>query len=248
MDQCFGMLAASRSTFALKKLDLRDQSPVELAHPLASQPFELFQAPLALSDEPRDIYTEGLRLELPEALGAVAEQARCPAPVAVLLVVEADTNLEDALVEEADPPGLLHPGLLEVLVALVELAPVELLYAPEGELGELLWGLHPPSRSRNPHRNSRHRPPCARPLRGWWRGPRRQALWRRSWRSHAATPLNHTRGTRLGRRLPPWAASGRSAPRTQRTCTRREPSLVPPLVRQIYSGTHCTAKPPYIEE
>src|SRR5215213_3306033 len=143
MDQCFGMLAASRSTFALKKLDLRDQSPVELAHPLASQPFELFQAPLALSDEPRDVHTEGLRLELPEALGTVAEQARCPAPVAVLLVVEADTNLEDALVEEADPPGLLHPGLLEVLVALVQLAPVELLYAPEGELGELLWGLQP---------------------------------------------------------------------------------------------------------
>src|SRR5215207_9762304 len=62
-------------------------------------------------------------------------------------MVEADADLEDALIEEADPPRLLHPGLLEVLVALVELALVELLYALEGEVrqpfGRTL-SCHPP--------------------------------------------------------------------------------------------------------
>jgi hypothetical protein len=52
-------------------------------------------------------------------------------------VVEADAYLQDALVEEADPAGFLHPGLFEILVALVELALVEFLHAFEDEFGNL---------------------------------------------------------------------------------------------------------------
>ncbi len=151
----------------LDELHPWDQRSVKLAHPLATERFELFQASLALPDELGDVYALSFRLELLEALCTVAQETRGPAPVTVLLVVEAHADLEDALVEEADPPRFLHPGLLEVLVTLVEFAPVELLYALEGEFGELSWGFHPgfSNRSRNPRRNSRRRT-CARPSRG----------------------------------------------------------------------------------
>ena len=48
--------------------------------------------------------------ELFEPDGAIAEKARGSSPVAVLLVVEAYPNLQDALIEEADLLWLLHPG------------------------------------------------------------------------------------------------------------------------------------------
>ena len=56
-------------------------------------------------------------------------------------MVEAYAYLQDALVEEADAAGLLHPRLLQVLVALVELAAVELLYPAPGEVWKRLWAV-----------------------------------------------------------------------------------------------------------
>ena len=53
-----------------------DQRSVELAHPLATEFFELFQASLALADELGDVYAPSLGLELLEALCAVAQEAR----------------------------------------------------------------------------------------------------------------------------------------------------------------------------
>ncbi len=122
------------------------------------------------------VYPERIGLEFFEAGDAAVQEAGGTAPIAVLLVVETDADLEDALVEVADLPGFCAPGVLEVLVARVELAPVELLYAPEDEVGDPfgdpLRNLF--SRS-NPRRNSRRRRrwPCERPSWGWSRGPNR---------------------------------------------------------------------------
>src|SRR5918994_6622373 len=92
------------------------------------------QATFAFADELRHVDAEGYWFELVEAGGAVAQEAGSAAPVAVLEVVEADAYLQDALVEIADAPGLLHPGLFEVLVTLEELAPVEFFYALDDEV------------------------------------------------------------------------------------------------------------------
>src|ERR671917_1243710 len=127
----------------LYPLDLRQLRRVELAHPIAPELFELLQARLALPDEAAYVYPQRLGLELPQAFEPVSQHACGPAPVAVLEVVEADADLEDALVEEADSARLLHPGLFEVLVARVELAPVELLYASQGEVRQTFRRLCP---------------------------------------------------------------------------------------------------------
>src|SRR5215203_1597758 len=111
---------------------------VEFFYALASERFELSEAGLALADQLRHVDAEGRRFELLESGGAVAQQAGGAAPVAVLQVVEADAHLQDALVEITDAPGLVHPGLFEILVALEELAPVEFLYAPEDEVRQFL--------------------------------------------------------------------------------------------------------------
>src|SRR5919107_5642094 len=137
---------------------------------LASERFELLEAGLALADQLRHVEAEGRRFELFESGGAVAQQAGGSAPVAVLQVVEADAHLQDSLVEVADAPGLVHPGLFEILVALEELAPVEFLYAPEDEVRQFFGRFtgRPPgqrfvSRSRNPRRSIHRRPwPCGR--------------------------------------------------------------------------------------
>src|SRR5918997_4763635 len=160
-------------------LDLRDQGGVELADPVAPEAFEFFEAPLGLAHEPGDVEAQGFGLELVEAFDAAAQDAGRTAPVPVLLVVEADADLKDALVEEPHAARLLHPGVLEVLVALEELSAVELLYAPADEVreavGEVRSGL--PTRSRSPRRSSprrRHQPRCGHPSSGSRTSPRRR--------------------------------------------------------------------------
>src|SRR5919202_5333906 len=130
-------------------------------------------------------------------------------------MVEANADLEDALVEKPDPSRLLHPGFLQVLVALVELALVELFDALEGEFGDLFWGLL----SRSSLRRSSLRSLCGRASRrSWWRGWRRRRLRRRSWRSDAATRSCHIPGTRPDRRPRSSNASTRIASRNRSTC------------------------------
>jgi hypothetical protein len=154
----------------LDKLHLRHLGLVEISDPLASKFLQLFEASLALPYESGYVYTQSNRLKLLEASGAVAQQTRGPAPVTILQVVEADADLENTLVEKSDPPWLLHPGFLEVLVTLVELALVKLLDSSLDELGDLLGRRF--SRS-SPRRSSRVRPPCAwAPWRCCWRGRR----------------------------------------------------------------------------
>src|SRR5918998_3941911 len=175
---------------SLRPLYLRQLRHVELAHPLPPEIFELLQARCALTDEAPHVDAQRLGLELPQAFDPVSQHPCGAAPVAVLEVVEADADLEDALVEEAYPARLLHPGLFEVLVALVELAPVELLDALQGEVRQtfrrlrLVFGQPAASRSRSPRRSSHHprRPPYGRPSRGSSRARRPPGLWRRSWR------------------------------------------------------------------
>jgi hypothetical protein len=156
-------------------MHLRHLRPVELTDPVAPEVFQLAQAPFALAHEASHVYPERLGLEFFEAGDAALQEAGGAAPVAVPLVVETDADLEDALVEVADLPGFLAPGVLEVLVALVELAPVELLYALEDEVGDPFGDPLRTSFSRsNPRRNSRRpRWLCGRSSWGWFRGSNR---------------------------------------------------------------------------
>src|SRR5215213_10861445 len=96
-----GSLPEARgSSLPIYPLDPGDLRCVELAYPLAAESLEFPQAPLALADEPGDVYPQSLGFELSEALRAVAQEARGLTPVTVLKVVEADTDLQDTLVEE----------------------------------------------------------------------------------------------------------------------------------------------------
>src|SRR5688572_1135705 len=90
----------------LGPLYFRHPRPVELVYSLSPEFFQFSQASLALPDELRHVDTEGHRFELFQTIGAVPQEARSPAPVAVLEVVETHADLEDALVEETDAPWL----------------------------------------------------------------------------------------------------------------------------------------------
>src|SRR5215203_1690429 len=157
-------------------MHFRDLRPVELTHPVAPKLFQLAQTPFAFAYEAGYVYPERLGLEFFEAGDTALQEAGGAAPVAVLLVVETDADLEDALVEVADLLGFFSPGVLQVLVALVELTPVEILYALEDEVGDPFEAPLRTLFSRsNPRRNSRHRRRwlCGRSSWGWSRGPSR---------------------------------------------------------------------------
>lgn len=116
-------------------LDPWNERKIERGHSFAAEAFKLRQATLRALDEARNVHAGGFGLELLETAYAASQETGCSLPVPVLLVVEADSDLEDALVEVADPARLFSPCVLQVLVALEELAPVELLYAPQCEVG-----------------------------------------------------------------------------------------------------------------
>ena len=83
---------------ALDELDSRDLRGVELAH--RSRPRSSSSSDTARSRGLawRRLYPRVSGFELFETLGAIAQETRGPAPVAVLQMIEADADLEDTLV------------------------------------------------------------------------------------------------------------------------------------------------------
>src|SRR2546423_3626628 len=112
---------------SLQPLDARDQRTVES---LDSNALELVDAALGGGDQAVDVDVHAASAEGFEVGDPALPQRSRAGGVAAAQVLEADPDLEDALVEVAHRVALGQPLLLERFVLLVELATVELLDTP----------------------------------------------------------------------------------------------------------------------
>lgn len=112
-----------------KPLEAQDERAVKAVEPADADALELGEAALGVGDEAIDVDLHAAKLERLEVGDPPSPQPPGAAGVAAAQVLEADTDLQDALVEVADRVALLEPLELEGLVLLEELAAVELLDA-----------------------------------------------------------------------------------------------------------------------
>jgi hypothetical protein len=110
-----------------KPLEARDERAVEALEP--ADALELGEAALGVGDEAIDVDLHAATPERLEVGDPPSPQPPGAAGVAATQVLEADADLQDALVEVADRVALLEPLELEGFVLLEELTAVELLDA-----------------------------------------------------------------------------------------------------------------------
>jgi hypothetical protein len=110
-----------------KPLEARDERAVEALEP--ADALELGEAALGVGHEAIDVDLHAATPERLEVGDPPSPQPPGAAGVAATQVLEADADLQDALVEVADRVALLEPLELEGFVLLEELTAVELLDA-----------------------------------------------------------------------------------------------------------------------
>src|SRR5688500_8172955 len=93
--------------------DPRRCGEVELAQTLGSQLAHAVERRLALGGQPAGIDTEADRCELGRLVDAVDQEQERPGVIASLGVEQPDADLQDALIETADGPGLGMPLMLD---------------------------------------------------------------------------------------------------------------------------------------
>jgi hypothetical protein len=113
------------------KMDFWKYLPVKGIESLNAELNEHFQAVLTLPDQPGRIHPAARWEEGGDFLDAVGQQQHGAAVVAVAGVVEADADLEDALVEAADRTAFGVPFVFDLFVGFVEPAGIEELDAAE---------------------------------------------------------------------------------------------------------------------
>src|SRR5258708_6046592 len=130
-------MADLKSRVAARLADLRRAGQVIVLHPFGTEAQQLIPRHRRVADERGDVDALAARRERSKSPNAFVEQHARAVMVAVVPVVEADADLEDAVIEGADRRTGVAPEKLEGLVLLEELAGVELLDAAD-ELGR--WG------------------------------------------------------------------------------------------------------------
>src|SRR5215210_6657954 len=107
------------------ELDPRCFGEVELAQALRSELAQAVECRLALGGQAADIDAKADRRKLGRLVDAVGQELQRPGVIAALCVEEPDADLQDALIETADGPGLGMPLVLDGLMALVIFTLVE---------------------------------------------------------------------------------------------------------------------------
>ena len=116
-------------------MNLRQHRPGEGSQVISPAAFDLRQQESGFSNEAIDVDRHAGRPVRLQLLQSLAQLDDGPMPVAITPVVEADANLEDALVEVADRVGLPDPDPFQGLVLLEEFLLVELFYPGDQRRG-----------------------------------------------------------------------------------------------------------------